>query len=92
MKFCLGRLATYESGKEGLLACAWRVEIIEIPPRILFSTKFYMSLSVMSCRSTRDILRACVYSESEHGLPENLLKNASCGGNSVSSNISKLSI
>ena len=50
-------LELYVSGKEGLLAWAWRVEIIEILPRILFSIKWYMSTSVISCRSTRDILR-----------------------------------
>ena len=52
------RLESHVSGKEGLLAWTWRVEIIEIPPQTLFSTKWYMSTSVISCRSTHDILRA----------------------------------
>ena len=38
------------------------MEIIGIPPRILFSTKWYMSTSFISCRSTRDILRAALKS------------------------------
>ena len=32
--------------------------IIEIPPRMLFSMKWYMSISVVGSSETRDILRA----------------------------------
>ena len=58
MLFCGGVYHHMCMEKEGLLARARRVEIIEIPPRILFPTKIYIFSSVMSWRSTRDMRRA----------------------------------
>ena len=49
---------SYVFGSTGLLAVACRVEIMEIPQRMLLSTMLWMFSSVISSRSTRDILSA----------------------------------